>query len=106
MNPYVSVTSSKMQKHEKNGGDKVCNSNYFDTAGPLGDEIRKNKNRVFKECNLVSKDEKIYPVFHSLQQNVCVIQNIYNLWLEEKLWDLELILGKDSIKAHKVGSKC
>ena len=103
---------SKLGKQERKGGNGrgfVGNLNSFKTNSSfIGEDTIKNKNKISKHSSLkdVTDDKKVYSILlHTATgQSTSVIENIYNLWLEEKLWDIEICIGKDSIKAHKVNS--
>ena len=49
-----------------------------------------------------SKNERTYSVFSLSDQNEYFAHNLYKLWLEGQICDVEISVGSESIKAHKV----
>jgi len=62
------------------------------------------KSKKDSKKSLITNREKTYSIFPRCYENG-LSQNLYKLWLDGQLCDVELTVGKDSIKAHKVSAK-
>ena len=86
--------SGKKNLPQKTRNANLCSLDRFTTQN-----LAKNKKN--SEKSLIDNHERTYTLFPRTFENG-VSYNLYKLWLEGRLCDVEVSVGRDTIKAHKV----